>query len=512
MDTVHVVIATAGGGVARVPSEAVRAAVDAHVNSQRPVTVEGYTTLVPRTIAPGMAIQIRVVPSAKYAFALSSANASYSVVAYSPPSSTAATLTLSPAPPADLVAAIGKAAASLSPAFPQLLVLASGPGATVLPLVLSCTAVADSVLTVSGGPLAGVINVGDPVFAGGPVVGPIANAVLAYGDSLGPSRQSELVDPNDYWEDTCAIARLIQLALDIEEAKGVPLCRNLVTDGTTIDGKAKDRQATDATGGAPRAADHSLHRHHGLTHVAIHQEVRELPLSLWPPGRLYDWYTPTSKVSRYLDALAETLKTFAYDVVDRLRREVYPAAAVEKLPDWEESLGLADSYTSRYGTVAQRQAAVLGKLREFGAFTLPNVRATLAPLLGYADLSQLALLEASRTAMRDVHTYTNAEPVQGRYTISSSVYVSDGGTVSSAGAQVTVQLPANASTLTLLRAPSGQVAKWYTPDLGPSASTYRRPRERAARISTTTAHESSAWVAQAATYETYRRLRSRSSS
>lgn len=82
------------------------------------------------------------------------------------------------------------------------------------------------------------------------------------------------------------------------------------------------------------------------------REVRQILLQLWPPGRLYDWSTPTSHVSRYLDALAEAVRTFGYDVVDRLRRELNPATAVEKLPDWEDALGLAGSYTARNGTVA----------------------------------------------------------------------------------------------------------------------------------------------------------------
>lgn len=83
------------------------------------------------------------------------------------------------------------------------------------------------------------------------------------------------------------------------------------------------------------------------------RDIRSLLLQLWPPGRLYDWSTPTSNVSRFLDALAESIKKFGYDVVDRLRRELNPATAVDKLPDWENALAVASSYTARNGTVAQ---------------------------------------------------------------------------------------------------------------------------------------------------------------
>jgi len=249
-DTVHVVIATDGSGIARVPSSAVKDAVDAHVGSVRPVTVEGYQTLLPRTVAPGIAIRIRLQPSPKYAFDWT-AGASYTVAAYAPPGAGPATLTLNQPAPADLVASVARAATGLSSRWPLLQVVASGAGAQAVPLLLPCMAVAGAVLTVQQGPATAIINVGDVVFPGGPVVAPAARAVLGYVDSLGPSRQSGYADPNDPWDDTCSIARLIQLVLDLKNEKGAPLCRNVLPGGVTVDGMAQDRQATDATGDAP---------------------------------------------------------------------------------------------------------------------------------------------------------------------------------------------------------------------------------------------------------------------
>jgi hypothetical protein len=80
---------------------------------------------------------------------------------------------------------------------------------------------------------------------------PIATAELAYVDGLGPSRQSGYADPDDEWEDTCSIGRLIQIALDLKDDHGTPLCRNVLAGGVTIDGQAQDRQATDATADPP---------------------------------------------------------------------------------------------------------------------------------------------------------------------------------------------------------------------------------------------------------------------
>ena len=52
-------------------------------------------------------------------------------------------------------------------------------------------------------------------------------------------------------DDTCSIGRLIQIALDLKDDKGTPLCRNALAGGVTIDGQAQDRQATDSTADAP---------------------------------------------------------------------------------------------------------------------------------------------------------------------------------------------------------------------------------------------------------------------
>jgi len=250
MDSVHVVIATAGSGLARVPSDAVRAAVDTYVRASRSVTVDGYETLLPRMVAPGMVLRLRVAPSPKFAFHWSSAGATYTVAAYAPPGASPATLTLNQPAPPDLIAAVTRASNGLSSTYPLVQVIASGSNSPV-PQLLACLGVAGAVLTLQGGPAAGTINVGDSVFSGGPVVAPIAGAEVAYVDGLGPSRQSGYADPDDAWEDTCSIARIIQIALDLKDDKGTPLCRNVVAGGVTIDAQAQDREATDATGDAP---------------------------------------------------------------------------------------------------------------------------------------------------------------------------------------------------------------------------------------------------------------------
>jgi uncharacterized protein YmfQ (DUF2313 family) len=204
-------------------------------------------------------------------------------------------------------------------------------------------------------------------------------------------------------------------------------------------------------------------------------EVRELLLQLFPPGRLYDWRTRLSNVSRFLDALADTFLPFGYGLVDRLRREISPATAVEKLPDWEQALGIDGSYTARNGTIAQRQAAVVGKLREFGALTLANARAILAPLLGYADSSKLVILETDRAKMRAAHTYTDGQSYGAAQGISASTVINDGGLVSRAGAQLDLlfaAVPTQPFVVTLT-SPTYRQKTWAPAMLQPWSAKYR---------------------------------------
>lgn len=244
LNTVQVVIVADGSGVGRVPSAAVKAAVDAYMATVRPATVEGYKTILPVVGTP-MVIRIRVVPSPQYRFDWASAGVSYSVAAYAAPAGAPPTLTLTPAPPTDLVNAVTLRQ------NPRIQV--RGSGATSSPALLQArvVAIAGSVLTLDAPFPAGAVNVGDAVFPGSALVGPVTSALLAYVDSLGTSRQSGYADPNDPWDDVAAIARLTQIVLDLRDVNGVPLARNIVAGGATIDGNQSDREAVDTTAAGP---------------------------------------------------------------------------------------------------------------------------------------------------------------------------------------------------------------------------------------------------------------------
>ena len=187
-------------------------------------------------------------------------------------------------------------------------------------------------------------------------------------------------------------------------------------------------------------------------------------LSLYPPGTndLYDVDTPASDVGAFFVALAQALAAQGPARVATLRTEVMPSTAVQKISDWEAALGLLASTNT-----GQRQAAVVGKLREQGASTLANVRAVIAPLLGYANSSALGIVESSRSALTTLDTYTNAisGTIAGGGSLTRLILVSDDGTVSNAGAQLQLVTPviSNLADVSVtLTGPDGTAVIWST--------------------------------------------------
>src|SRR5687767_8168452 len=92
-------------------------------------------------------------------------------------------------------------------------------------------------------------------------------------------------------------------------------------------------------------------------------DVRQLLVSLWPDGQLYDWFNPSASIYQFLDAVAEVTKSFGYELLERLRRELDLAGCTDKLPDWEAALGLAATPVALSGDAPARRASILSRLR-----------------------------------------------------------------------------------------------------------------------------------------------------
>lgn len=172
------------------------------------------------------------------------------------------------------------------------------------------------------------------------------------------------------------------------------------------------------------------------------EDALDLLVQLLPEGaaKLYGILNKSGDPYEFYAAIADAFKTYCYDQIDILRGENNPLTAIYRVTDYEAVLGLSASATALTGTLQQRRNAIVSKLRESGAFTLANIRAIIAPLLGYANASDLQVIESDRAAQTAAHTYTATGGAIGANTsLSVSIVVNDDGGLSSAGLQL--QLP-----------------------------------------------------------------------
>jgi hypothetical protein len=180
---------------------------------------------------------------------------------------------------------------------------------------------------------------------------------------------------------------------------------------------------------------------------------------LYPRGveRVLDW---DDEPGEFTDALGATLAQEAFSRGEQLPLELTPLTCTDLLPWWERALKIRDSKIALSGTRQQRINQVLSRLRERGPMTVAKIQRVIAPLLDYADSSQLQVLQADRVALRVAHTRTvggvrNFTGSLASYTIN----VLDRAKVSKGGAQVDLTLSALADISRLvatLIAPDGR--------------------------------------------------------
>lgn len=171
--------------------------------------------------------------------------------------------------------------------------------------------------------------------------------------------------------------------------------------------------------------------------------ARNLLGALLPPG-FTDWFddSPGSFLDGILGGTAEMLVAVVLDGTDAISAANNPATLSDAAPwgydDWETALALIDTPTAQAGTLAQRQGAILARLREHGASTLPNVESAVLGL----GVSEVAIAECNRAALTTAHTYTNATvtalPPSSTTTI--TITVADDSQVAEMGAQLTLAL------------------------------------------------------------------------
>ena len=172
---------------------------------------------------------------------------------------------------------------------------------------------------------------------------------------------------------------------------------------------------------------------------ATAQDITDELIAGMPEGftDLFDMADPDGPGPLFT-ALGEALATCAIDRLDDLRDQLVPTTCSSAtLADWEAALALAESRLARAGTVGQRRAQVIARLREWGAPTLDLIRRVVYSYLGYTSPADVVIRESDRDALRGLHTYrwTGARTI-GPAEI--DLAVADGGTVGPGGASVDI--------------------------------------------------------------------------
>jgi voltage-gated potassium channel Kch len=193
-------------------SAAVLAAAQAAVTAARPITVETALVMSARNAVSGQTIRVRALPGVKSSYAWDwndNSGAGYVVSSWSAGAGLGGSdrVTLTSGPDTSLVTAI----AAGKPARVQIL----STGGPQVPIQLTAVAADTSGHTidlVTAGTGFVVPTAGDAVYAGSSMVTPIASAILAYIDTLGPSRVSGMADVIQPWDDTIRVAVLERIA------------------------------------------------------------------------------------------------------------------------------------------------------------------------------------------------------------------------------------------------------------------------------------------------------------
>ena len=223
--SVDVVIAQAGTGSGRDPGSTKAAQVLEYIEARRPVGDGGVRVIRPYfPSGQGLTIRVRVEPRAGFAFDFDDEQGTAPLECVAGSSGTA--LICSNASPG---ATIAKIKAAIDNGYePRVQVPTAS--ASAIPFQARATAYQNDY------PTAGKIqftladelpvdpSAGDKVYAGGAAVLPVALAVLAYVDGVGPSRASGTAWSLDRWDSDVSLARIGKAAIGAVDSAGEPVC------------------------------------------------------------------------------------------------------------------------------------------------------------------------------------------------------------------------------------------------------------------------------------------------
>ncbi len=210
LGTVDVLPLYGGSGTGRVPPAAEIAKIQAAIDAVRPVGVK--VNVLAASTPKFIQIRVRATPTefknGSYGWDWDDGGTSTIITAH-----TANTLTVAAVP------------AALSATFaagtrPRLQIPLVGGGGSGLPFVTRVTNISGTTITIADAFPATVFDGLTYFWAGGSIVLPIAQRILDYVNSLGPSRKSGTADPADAWSDRVLLEDLITLVMSTKDTDG----------------------------------------------------------------------------------------------------------------------------------------------------------------------------------------------------------------------------------------------------------------------------------------------------
>lgn len=137
------------------------------------------------------------------------------------------------------------------------------------------------------------------------------------------------------------------------------------------------------------------------------EQARELAVAGFPPGILHEFGSPAagqtkSPDAQFMDWIGTLFKRWSFDFLDIWSREMDPARANLKLDDWRDLYEIVANPLRRRDLAA----LIIARLREIGVpSSLFGVAASVGTVLGYANPTQLEILEYDANTARNALTY-----------------------------------------------------------------------------------------------------------
>lgn len=236
LGSVDMVVTVGGSGTNRQPGGAAILAVQAYVNTKKPVTATANVLAPYFDPSKALRVLVRAVPSTAkngiYLYDWNDAATGTTITGH-----TATTLTVGSVPLSLLMAA----AAGVKP---RLQIQISSAGASPKPFQARVVSIVGTTITLDTPFPSPPVDGFDVIFAGSSIVDIVASNILAYVDSLGPSTQSGFADTNAPWQSTVSLSHIIQTVLDSRDTDGTSLVSDMLGFNPVVIGVGTGAYAT----------------------------------------------------------------------------------------------------------------------------------------------------------------------------------------------------------------------------------------------------------------------------